>query len=121
MKASVVRLVLPWPLSVNLMYRSVRGRSILSSAGRDYRTRALHALIPQPRPATPLQDRLSVTITAYPPDRRRRDLDNLPKGVLDLLTHGGVYADDSQIDRLLIVRGPVERGGTVTVDIEVLV
>jgi crossover junction endodeoxyribonuclease RusA len=40
---------------------------------------------------------------AFPPDRRRRDLDNIQKPVLDALQHAGVYEDDSQID-LLVTR-----------------
>ncbi len=40
---------------------------------------------------------LKLTIDAYPPDRRRRDGDNLLKAIFDSLQHGGVYADDSQI------------------------
>ena len=36
----------------------------------------------------------------YPPDNRRRDLDNAQKALLDALQHGGAYRDDSQIVRL---------------------
>ncbi len=62
--------------------------------------------------------RVSVSITVHPPDRRRRDLDNLLKGPLDALEHAGVYLDDGQIDRLEIERGDVMRGGRVVVRIE---
>lgn len=64
--------------------------------------------------------RLSVSIYAAPPDNRRRDLDNLPKAVLDALTHAQVWPDDSQLDRLLIERVPVQKGGMIRVEIEVL-
>jgi hypothetical protein len=60
---------------------------------------------------------LSVRLLAYPPDRRIRDLDNLPKGVLDALTHAGVWGDDSQIDDLRIVRGSVTPGGRMEISI----
>ena len=39
------------------------------------------------------------------------------KALLDALAHGGAYEDDSQIDRLEIVRGAVEPGGRVVVKI----
>ena len=44
----------------------------------------------------------------FPPDRRRRDIDNLPKAVLDSLEFAGVFENDSQVDRLLVLRQGVE-------------
>ncbi len=52
---------------------------------------------------------------AFPPDRRRRDLDNLLKSVLDALEHAGVYADDSQIDLLVTKRREVVPNGRLLV------
>jgi crossover junction endodeoxyribonuclease RusA len=45
---------------------------------------------------TPLEGAVSVTLRLWFPDRRRRDLDNVAKSVLDGL-NGVAYADDSQI------------------------
>jgi len=64
-----------------------------------------------------LAGRLAVRIECSPPDRRRRDLDNVPKGLLDALTHGQVILDDSQIDDLHIVRRPQVKDGCVVVTI----
>jgi crossover junction endodeoxyribonuclease RusA len=55
---------------------------------------------------------------AFPPDRRRRDLDNLAKPTLDALEHAGVYEDDSQIDLLIIRRQDVVRGGSLQVAVD---
>ena len=110
-------IVLPWAPSVNRLWRSVNGRTILSAVGREYRAAGLAALLPQSPHRWPAESRLSVSITVFPPDRRRRDIDNMLKAPCDLLTHGGVYADDSQIDELLIRRGPVVAGGRVEVQI----
>jgi crossover junction endodeoxyribonuclease RusA len=57
---------------------------------------------------------------AFPPDRRRRDLDNLPKAVLDSLAHAGVYEDDSQIDLLIIRRCDPIKGGKLKIRISEL-
>ena len=41
-----------------------------------------------------------VTIAAGRPNRRRRDADNLPKAILDLLTLHQVIEDDSQVTKV---------------------
>lgn len=102
-------LVLAWPPSINHYWRRA-GRVIhISSEGRRYRglvADACRAQRWQPRTG-----RLAVEIEAHPPDRRRRDLDNLTKATLDALAHAGAFEDDEQIDWLLIRRAPVVRGG----------
>jgi crossover junction endodeoxyribonuclease RusA len=58
---------------------------------------------------------------AFPPDRRRRDLDNLLKPTLDALQHGGVYEDDSQVDLLVVRRCETDRpDGHVAIRVEPL-
>jgi crossover junction endodeoxyribonuclease RusA len=52
---------------------------------------------------------------AFPPDRRRRDLDNIQKPVLDALEHAAVYEDDSQIDLLITRRREVTSPGRIEV------
>ena len=62
----------------------------------------------------PLVGDLAVHVDVYPPDRRRRDLDNCLKSLLDAMEHGGAYADDSQIVRLAVEkREPVDGGKTL--------
>ena len=105
---------LPWPPSLNHYWRNHHGRMLLSRDGRQYRDEAALALkLAGVRSFG--SARLAVEVEVRPPDRRRRDLDNLGKAVLDALTAGGVYDDDSQIDDLRIVRGPVTAGGEVVV------
>ena len=65
-------------------------------------------------------DRLQVIIYAHPPDKRRRDLDNLLKATLDAIQHAGVYPDDSQIDEILIMRGDVRKSGELEITINSL-
>lgn len=61
--------------------------------------------------------RLAVEVEAYPPDRRRRDLDNIGKALLDSLEAASVFEDDGQIDDLRIVRCDVAKPGRVVVRI----
>lgn len=51
---------------------------------------------------------LIVTGIAYPPDKRRRDIGNFRKGLLDAL-QGVVYADDYQIVRETWCRGSIDK------------
>lgn len=117
-------ITLPWPPSVNSMWRTPRtgplaGRTMLSEDGRRYRKAVADQVLLQRVRALGADARLAVHIEAWVPDRRRRDLDNVLKGALDALTHAGVWADDEQIDSLTIVRKPV--AGMLKVSVSVLV
>ena len=117
-----MRLVLPWPPSANTYWRhpttgALAGRHLISEDGRKYR-KAVGELVRANRQAVGLRARLRIELVACPPDLRRRDLDNVLKGFLDALQHAGVYEDDSQIDDLRIMRGPVTKGGRVDVLVE---
>jgi len=106
---------LPFPPSQNHYWRRVGSRMLISRAGRAFRETvcALLAI----RQVTRLTGSLLVEIEAFPPDARRRDLDNLQKALLDALQHGGAYQDDSQIDRLTIQRREIVPAGKVLVRI----
>jgi Holliday junction resolvase RusA-like endonuclease len=112
-----IRLTLPWPPTVNTYWRHVGGRVLVSSAGRAYReevawrVKAAHANLD-------LTGEISALIDLFPPDRRRRDIDNILKALLDSLQYGGVYRDDSQIVSLNIKRRYPEPCGRVKVIID---
>lgn len=106
---------LPWPPSVNTYWRHVGHKTLISKKGREYRDQVC-ALYGNREPLT---GRVRVTVWAYMPDRRRRDLDNLLKAPLDAIAKAGWYLDDEQIDDLRIVRLPKdERGGRIDVRVE---
>ena len=107
---------LPWPPSVNNYYRHVGPRVLISRAGRKYRMMCVSRLGGQNR----LSGAVSLSLECYPPDRRRRDLDNLLKCLQDSITAAGVLEDDSQIRRLQMeMLEPIE-GGLVHVRLETL-
>jgi crossover junction endodeoxyribonuclease RusA len=64
-----------------------------------------------------LTNRIAVSIQLSPPDRRRRDIDNSLKALLDSLTYAHVWEDDSQIDDIRIYRASCVQNGQAVVDI----
>ena len=99
---------------------SGKPRTLLSQEGRVYRKAAADACLVAKLAGKQIPDRLALRLVVQAPDRRARDLDNTVKAVQDALTHAGVWLDDSQIDRLLVERGPVVKGGMVSVTVEVM-
>jgi len=122
---SRLQLELPWPPSINHYWRQVKiggaVRTIISAEGRAYRERVVPRVqlaMMQARVRT-LPGRLALAILAQPPDRRRRDLDNILKPLLDALQQARCYQDDCQIDDLHVRRLPPDRpAGSITVTIE---
>lgn len=112
----MARMTLPWPPSVNEYWHHGRGGQVfIGTEGRKFRKDVISII----GPGFPtLTGRLEVQIHAYVPDRRRRDLDNLCKSLLDSLEHAGVYKDDGQIDVLIISRHEKVDGGCVVVNVE---
>lgn len=93
---------LPWPPSVNRLWRSVNGYTLLSATGRAYFKRAFSAL-PHER-VEPHTGRLFVGLFLSAPDARAYDIDNRIKAVFDACTHGKVWLDDKQVDELHVRR-----------------
>jgi crossover junction endodeoxyribonuclease RusA len=105
---------------VNHYYRRVGPRTLISREGREYRRAVCGLLAPGSggirKP--PAGGRIALAMDAFPPDRRRRDLDNLLKGTQDALEHAGVYEDDSLIDLLAVVRREPVPGGRLAIRID---
>jgi crossover junction endodeoxyribonuclease RusA len=117
----MIRLSLPWPPTVNHCYEPglKPGSRRLTDEAKAYRLEVGY-LVAAKRARKGFAGRLGVSVVAWPPDPRKRDLDNLLKVLLDSLQHAGVYLNDSQIDDLRIRRGAVQPGGYVEVEIQEL-
>ena len=116
----MIEIKLPWPPSTNRVWRNVKGRTILSADGRMYREVVGRHCLASKIAGKRLSWRLSVRFIINPPDRRRRDIDNLVKVPLDALTHAAVWLDDSQIDEMYMRRKEVKKDGEITIQISEL-
>ena len=64
-----------------------------------------------------MSDAVLMEVKMFPPDRRRRDIDNHMKALQDSIVKSGLLEDDELIDQLFIYRGEVVKGGLVIVEI----
>lgn len=113
-----IRIRLPYPPSVNKYWRRFRGRMVLSKAAQAYRKAVAAAILEHwgySRPE-PIAGGVALRLTVHPPDRRRRDLDNLLKALLDAIVKAGVIADDSQVQRLSMAWGRPDSAGRGGID-----
>ena len=99
---------MPWPPTVNTYWRHrVIGKLAtvyVSQEGRAYRKAVNLCLAEHGVKTYALEGDLRVEIEVFPPDKRKRDIDNLLKSLLDSLTHAQVWKDDNQISDLRIFR-----------------
>lgn len=112
---NMIMLELPYPPSVNHYWGQKGNQRFIGKKGKEFRVAVqLECLI---KGIKSLPGRLSVSIDLYPPDNRKRDLDNVLKSLLDAMEHAGCYENDSQIDKLSIVRMEVVKDGKCFVSI----
>ena len=109
-------LTIPWPPSVNHYWRKWRNHMVISREGRMFR-KNIRALLGGGR-KPPFTGSIALAMDAFPPDRRRRDLDNLLKSTQDSLAHAGAFEDDSQVDLLVVRRCETVSGGRLVVQID---
>ena len=91
---------LPYPPSVNRIWRNVGPRTLKSKVYRDWLAEGW-AMVKAQAPK-PVLGRYCLNVVAFRPDRRDRDLDNIIKPISDLLTACGVIEDDHMADRINI-------------------
>lgn len=125
----MIELTLPWPPSVNHYWmRNKNGSVRICQAGIDFRLAAVAAARQKGiLPGKPMfTGDVTLYITAFPPDHRRRDADNILKCTLDALGTGkkgvekaNVFVDDCCIQKFTVEKmKPVDKKGFLIVRIE---
>lgn len=108
----MIEIDLPFPPSINSYYRRTGKRILISKKGRAYREKVCsilanigHEILVGP---------LKVHLELYPPDNRKRDVDNYQKCLLDAMEKGKLYVNDNQITVLETRKcEPVKGGGVI--------
>lgn len=113
-----IQISLPYPPTVNHYWGQLGSKKFLGKKGKEFRE-AVFLCCLNARKGT-LNGRLHMEVYLYPPDKRKRDVDNVLKPLLDALEHAGVYENDSQIDKLCITRMEVKPQGLCNVTISVI-
>ena len=89
----------------------------MSKAGREFREQVIQYVIDNSIPKFG-ERKLKITLILRPRDKRKIDIDNRIKAVLDALEHAGVFDDDFHIDHIEMIRGEPIKGGLLHVCIE---
>lgn len=113
-----IEATLPYPPTVNKYWitRIIRGKKIVTRTERVKKyIRDVGYLMLMKRNPSLKEKLLRLEVSVYPPDNKKRDLDNLLKVICDSLQAAGVYEDDFQIWQLCIQRCIVVRGGEVKI------
>ena len=114
----MIHLHLPYPPSVNHLYSRSRYGVYLKPEAKKYRRQVTDCVLEQVGITKPLEGDVMMTLALYPPDAKRRDIDNGLKIICDSIQHAGLLSDDSQIKHLVVSMHPKEVPGNAYVSLE---
>ena len=101
---------LPCPVSANQrLIKSKIGILINSAKYRDWHNLALFQIRNQLPKIETLTGRIKLSVEVHFKDHRRRDIDNIVKGLQDVLTEASIFIDDCQIDELFVKRAEIDK------------
>lgn len=127
----MIEIELSYPPTVN-HYKKV-GSLIMTKNGKYYQQRvdtkktklfyyevwlAIKNLKAIKRIPMPIESNISLEVYLYPPDKRKRDIDNCCKPLIDSLVKAGLIKDDVQISRLVVERKGIIAQGKVVIRIQ---
>ena len=110
-------ITLPFPPSVNSMYRHNGNHTYITAKGQQWIVEAGYKLDLQYRHKKAIVGDVSLYLKLY--TCGRKDIDNFSKATLDLFTKHGIWEDDSKIVFLQIEKIPVKHRVDQKVEIEI--
>ena len=111
-----LRLELPYPPSVNSYWRANGHRRYTSPEGQAF-TKEVTVIVKNAGGKGFGVAPLGISVMIHPRSKRRFDLDNTLKAILDAMMKAGLYEDDSQFEYIEIARGDFVEGGKAVVHI----
>jgi crossover junction endodeoxyribonuclease RusA len=107
-KTEQIQLTLPFPPSINhyWKHRNIGSSVYISAEGVKYRQIVANEARKHENLGTA---RVSVQMVLNAPNKRKYDIDNRVKALLDALTHAELWNDDEQVDELIIRRGDIQK------------
>ena len=96
-------LTMPWPPSVNNMYSRNSFGVYMTDKARDFKKihswNVYNQAVLQVNRSLPITETVELIINAYPPDKRKRDDDNIHKILSDILVQAKILKDDSLVKK----------------------
>ena len=92
--------LLPYPPSVNSLWRHTGKRTYRTNKYTSWAAEAAEYLSGQDIPSKPIAHPVKIEMAVGRPDRRRRDIDNLVKSVLDIICQNNILEDDHWVHDL---------------------
>jgi crossover junction endodeoxyribonuclease RusA len=113
----MLQLFLPYPPSVNSYWGFNQSKRFLNAKAKAFKQEVYYKVIQSKYPSFG-RSCIRIAVELYPPDKRRRDIDNPLKPLFDSLVSANLFDDDSQIQELIVVRKEVIKSGCCRVSIE---
>ena len=110
------------PLSTNNIYKIACkpfARSYLSAKGKQRKSDYTIEALSQKKNKT-LTDELELCVTLYFGDKRVRDWDNFHKLSMDSLTDAGIWEDDRQVIKCLVIKDYDKENPRIEIEINPL-
>lgn len=102
-------LTIPFPPTLNHNIGRKGGRYFQSGAYKSFLSQVGWLWLKAVPQDWSKESRYSVVVELIYNTRRRYDVDNRVKPILDALTRAGTWNDDAQVDEILVVRGEVDK------------
>lgn len=109
----MLRFELPYPPTVNHYWGVSGHRRFIKKQGLQFRADVNMIVSDLPK----LIGSMGIRIYVYPPDNRRRDLDNLLKATLDAMEKAELYRDDKDFDYIEMIRKEKVTNGKLEIEI----